>query len=68
MHYLLDPLRDESEHARRAAVEVLNEVCDGGIIKGLFAATKDSDWWVKCWTRGRTYAGCGYGLFDLASR
>jgi hypothetical protein len=48
VHYLLDPLRDESEHARRAAVEVLNEVCDGGIIKDLFAATKDSDWWVKC--------------------
>jgi serine/threonine-protein kinase len=40
-------LKDESEYARRAAVEVLNEVGDATSIKYLLEAIKDSDWWVR---------------------
>jgi serine/threonine-protein kinase len=44
---LLPALKDESEYARRAAVEVLNELCDAESIKYLLDAIKDSDWWVR---------------------
>jgi serine/threonine-protein kinase len=44
---LLPALKHESEYARRAAVEVLNELCDAASIKYLLEAIKDSDWWVR---------------------
>jgi serine/threonine-protein kinase len=45
--YLIETLKHESEYARRAAVEVLNEVGDATSIKHLLEAIKDSDWWVR---------------------
>jgi serine/threonine-protein kinase len=47
MRYLIDILKDENENARRAAVEVLNEVGTAVSVKHLLAAIKDSDWWVR---------------------
>ena len=47
MKYLVDALKDESEYARRAAVEVLNELGDEDSVKDLLAAIKDDDWWVR---------------------
>jgi HEAT repeat protein len=44
---LLEILQDESEHARRAAVEVLNAIGDASAIKDLLQAMKDQDWWVR---------------------
>ena len=40
-------LKDENEQARRAAVEVLNEVGDARSVKYLLEAIKDDDWWVR---------------------
>src|SRR6516162_7103699 len=40
MRYLIEVLKDENENARRAAVEVLNEIGDA-------KSLKDSDWWVR---------------------
>ncbi len=40
-------LKDENEYARRAAVEVLNEIGDAKSVKYLLAAIKDDDWWVR---------------------
>ena len=40
-------LKDENENARRAAVEVLNEVGNAQSVKYLLESLKDSDWWVR---------------------
>ena len=45
--HLIDALKDESEFARRCAVEVLNEFADVGTIKHLLAVVSDDDWWVR---------------------
>ena len=42
-----DALKDESEYARRAAVEVLNEIGDRDSVKDLLRRIKDDDWWVR---------------------
>jgi serine/threonine-protein kinase len=47
VRHLIEILKDESEYARRAAVEVLNEVGDTNSVKHLLEAIKDSDWWVR---------------------
>jgi HEAT repeat protein/tRNA A-37 threonylcarbamoyl transferase component Bud32 len=47
VRHLLPPLKNESEYARRAAVEVLNELCDTNSAKYLLDAVKDEDWWVR---------------------
>ena len=47
MKYLLAVLKDESEYARRSAVEVLNEIADPSTIRHLLAAIEDEDWWVR---------------------
>ena len=44
---ILQILKDENENARRAAVEVLNEVGTAKSVKYLLEALKDSDWWVR---------------------
>jgi HEAT repeat protein len=40
-------LKDESEFARRSAVEVLNEIAEPDTIKYLLVALEDGDWWVR---------------------
>jgi tRNA A-37 threonylcarbamoyl transferase component Bud32 len=45
--YLIEVLKDENENARRAAVEVLNEVGNANSVRHLLGALKDSDWWVR---------------------
>jgi serine/threonine-protein kinase len=45
--YLIPVLKDENEYARRAAVEVLNEIGDAKSVKFLLEAIKDDDWWVR---------------------
>ena len=40
-------LRDENEGARRAAVEVLNEIGTPQHVKYLLQSIKDDDWWVR---------------------
>ena len=47
VQYLLPALKDESEYARRAAVEVLNKVGNENSVKDLLGAIKDDDWWVR---------------------
>src|SRR5437016_1420685 len=47
IRYLIEVLKDENENARRAAVEVLNEVGNAQSVKYLLEALKDSDWWVR---------------------
>jgi len=47
IRYLIDVLKDENEFARRAAVEVLNEIGDPKSVKFLLEAIKDDDWWVR---------------------
>ena len=47
MKYLAEVLKSESDFARRAAVEVLNEIGDQGSIKDLLASLSDDDWWVR---------------------
>jgi serine/threonine-protein kinase len=47
MKHLVEVLRDESEDARRAAVEVLNGIADVSMLKYLLAALEDQDWWVR---------------------
>jgi serine/threonine-protein kinase len=47
MKYLIEILKDENENARRAAVEVLNEVGNANSVKHLLGSLKDSDWWVR---------------------
>ncbi len=45
--YLTEALKDESEYARRSAVEVLNEIGNADSVKELFNAIRDDDWWVR---------------------
>ena len=45
--YLIEALKDESEFARRCAVEVLNEIADVSTVKHLLAVVSDDDWWVR---------------------
>jgi eukaryotic-like serine/threonine-protein kinase len=45
--HLVEILKSESDFARRAAVEVLNEIGDQESIKDLLSALSDSDWWVR---------------------
>ena len=45
--YLIPVLKDENEYARRAAVEVLNEIGDAKSVKDLLEAVADDDWWVR---------------------
>ena len=47
IRHLVPVLKDESEQARRGAVEVLNEVGDARSVKYLLEAIKDDDWWVR---------------------
>ena len=47
VRHLVEVLTDESEHARRAAVEVLNVVGDDSSVKFLLRAIRDADWWVR---------------------
>jgi eukaryotic-like serine/threonine-protein kinase len=47
LKYLVDVLRSESDFARRAAVEVLNEIGDQHSIKDLLKSLGDGDWWVR---------------------
>jgi serine/threonine-protein kinase len=47
LKYLVDVLKSESDFARRAAVEVLNEIGDQASIKDLLSALGDDDWWVR---------------------
>ena len=45
--YLVEILKDENEYARRAAVEVLNELGTPQHVKHLLQSIKDDDWWVR---------------------
>ena len=45
--HLLSVLTDESEQARRGAVEVLNAVATTEAIQDLLRALNDADWWVR---------------------
>ena len=45
--HLIAALKDESEFARRCAVEVLNEIADVSTVKHLLAVVSDDDWWVR---------------------
>jgi serine/threonine-protein kinase len=47
VRFLVPALKDESEYARRAAVEVLNELGNEESVKDLLAAIRDDDWWVR---------------------
>ena len=43
----IEVLNDENEYARRAAVEVLNEIGTPQHVKYLLQSIKDDDWWVR---------------------
>jgi serine/threonine-protein kinase len=47
MKHLVEVLKSESDFARRAAVEVFNEIGDQESIKDLLSALGDDDWWVR---------------------
>jgi eukaryotic-like serine/threonine-protein kinase len=47
LRHLVEVLKSESDFARRAAVEVLNEIGDEKSIKDLLTALGDDDWWVR---------------------
>jgi serine/threonine-protein kinase len=47
MLHLVKVLKDENESARRAAVEVLNEIGTAAHVKFLLQSIKDDDWWVR---------------------
>jgi serine/threonine-protein kinase len=47
MLHLVKVLKDENEGARRAAVEVLNEIGTAAHVKYLLQSIKDDDWWVR---------------------
>jgi eukaryotic-like serine/threonine-protein kinase len=47
LKHLVEVLKSESDFARRAAVEVLNEIGDQHSIKDLLKSLGDGDWWVR---------------------
>jgi eukaryotic-like serine/threonine-protein kinase len=47
LKHLVEILKSDSDFARRAAVEVLNEIGDQEAIKDLLTTLGDGDWWVR---------------------